>query len=1359
MFYPPNSQLSTEEFLDTETGGFTLSDSTKIGIAGSTVRLLSSANNTSYIGADWATPLWSNQNNLPPASGVIESQFNVYVSADYTATYFSTDSTFLNFETTTTSQYFHITETSNFTGVSNATGYTLETRVQVPITDNTSSVKLGHGMLVDDGTKRIEFYYVDSGVGIRDTTDFIPVSLQSSPQKIRFGFKQDDYYVLLEDGSAFAGIDKFTGTSISKKLQIGAFNTSSDTTSPQTIGKTLVDYIYQSSSGMYLDEAQIASGLYSTTDQWAITPEYTPRIGVTKYNAAYVVSELATGNGTTSIKTQYKSSVATDWTDQGSYVTITSVPNQEILLSSVPTAGDGTDKLRFYVKQVSADGTAEPPRIDRITVKSSSNKSKILLEPQWGSIDGGNTVAIKLDSTNNLRSEKSASTSTIGLYHFNSGSELVDSSTSNISASTAGLVQSGVLGVFNERIQLGTSAASAISNATSFLDIFIDVTGSVDSSGNTGSAAGVGFIGSGLEVVSNSNETIEFSSGTHYLDVTTGNPNGTAYNAQIVKTHSMSLGDGFAISNITSNVDGDKLLKFHLENAFGGIQVVHDHGSTSGTFELSNFDYKGIKEVELLITGFDNTETNKISFMSSHVLASDKAEFSVSNIQLHDLSTGLFHLATDASYDLGSNNWTIDFYANLLAYSLSNNGTILHTKGGGGNEIKLSVNNKGYPILLANSVSVTGNWPIPLNKDSLISIARRDSYLTVSVDGEINGLSRFSSIGAIDLNPGDLYVGSNTDTTNPTHSKIDELRIETSAIAPPSYAQSMSIVDPFFRSIYELPAYTGAGSRDDWKTISLLHFNELAGPVVDDAEFWGGVSNEAIVPHANRRLTTRGESGVIGLATQFRRSFLNNGTEIFGGMLVPFSTGMSTGTDQAVSVFFKFGGYRNLNNKSSIVRNISDTNNGYDVGVDTGGHIYVDIYQGSASPVSTYSHTSAYAATNTYRPCGVSIDPLNTSVNVWVAGTYTGHTLTGNAFAAVAGFHNYMSGVDRSGIEIGAGAVGSIDELTVIEGLVDSATYSNWSQIDSIKSLPQLDVYVGGTKLSTGRIISVHPRAAYMVMPEGTAGDTHVYVDFDSYKISTDRPYKYTNSFDRTILSSGIAMVACETKSPFRIASSVPDGSINLAMINTPDLLPENNVSTIDLSDMDAANISNHLHGKFSLQDQTLTGTQLIYTGQIDTKDIVISNRSVVGRELDAPYPLFYKYLVGRGRHYLHRPGVSVSDLDVIKSEIEIVNEVGTDMDISLYPYDIEVSSDDFYGNSLPSGNFAIILYTQLLSLSNRSVFVKYNASDSANSYKLVPGKREVINPIPIIQNGTGQDTYSAQINSSGVYNLYINTG
>ena len=155
MFTPPSAYLSTEEFLDTEADGFTLSDSTQIGIVGSTLRLLSSASNTGYMGTTWVTPTWTNQNDISPAPGVLESQFDVFTSNGYSSSRFAVGGSFLSFETTATSEYFHITETSYFNSASNTAGHTIETRVQVPIF-NTSSTKIGHSMLVDDGTQRIE---------------------------------------------------------------------------------------------------------------------------------------------------------------------------------------------------------------------------------------------------------------------------------------------------------------------------------------------------------------------------------------------------------------------------------------------------------------------------------------------------------------------------------------------------------------------------------------------------------------------------------------------------------------------------------------------------------------------------------------------------------------------------------------------------------------------------------------------------------------------------------------------------------------------------------------------------------------------------------------------------------------------------------------------------------------------------------------------------------------------------------------------------------------------------------------------------------------------------------------------------
>ena len=1340
MFLPANSQFSTEEFLESNTSNFTFSDSSKIGLVGTTIRLLSQPYNTGYIAGGWATPPWTNQNELSPPSGSLENAFILHTSIGFLNPMYANNTPLVSFETKNTSEYFHLTETSYFNSANNTAGYTVETRVQV-ISADTSSAKLGHGLLVDDTTKSIEFYFVDTGIGIRNTNNFIPVDLKTAPQRIRFGFKQDDYYVLLENGQAFAAKDKFTGAGgATKKIQFGAFNTSSNTASPETIGKTLFDYIYQSASGMYLDENSVLDNIYVTSEQTATTPEYSPLFGLTEYEAAYIVSELATGNGTTSIKPQYKSSVDTNWTDYGSFVNITSVPNQQLLLSTIPTVGDGSDKLRFQIKQVSTDGSAEPPRIDRISVKSSSDQSRLILEPTWGTVDGGNTIAVKLEPSDALKRERVVRSDVLHLFHFNSGSYATDSATGTI-ATFAGAIQSGTVGQFNEAVQIGTSVAASATNATSVFDSFIDVTGYVDPNGNTGHAYAIGSIASGFDIVINSNNTVEYLSGNHTVNIAAGTLSGESKPAQTVKAYSVDSADGFYISDLTSSTDGDKLLKFYLEIKHGGVQIVHDDGTLNNRHYLANMDYHSPKEVSLLLTGFTNTDTNKISFMSNHQIVTDYAEFSVSDIRVEDFSTGTISYSTDSRYNF-TGDFSADFYTKPLAYHLSDEDTKLLVAG----TTTVSLNNKGYLKVVLPSNTGISSKIVPLNEYSLIGVSRKNDVLNLSVNGEVCNTFIYSD--DVDISSTTLQLATGNYIT------FDEFRFRNSAELPTEYAQSVGITSPKFKSVYQLPLYTGAGTTGDWRTLALMHFNEVEGPVVNEAETLTGVFTQGVIPHTRRDLTLRGESGVIGNAARFVRKFNNYEGERYGGINLPYNTGIDNSAGTARSVFFKVGAYTNFDKKSSIVSLLSGADGanqyGFDIGINTSGYLYTDIYTGDTNFVS-HINSSMYLGVNAFTPAMVAIDPGNTSIYSMVG--------TGYAVSQLgAEFSGYSQGMQR-GLEIGYGMLGSVDELTVVNGLLDTSTYNNWRILDMIKSNQELDVYVGGNKLSYDRVMPVHPRLAYVVMPEETAGDKHFYADFGSYKVSSHKPYKYANSFNRTIMSSGIAAVACETKSPFRILDSVPDGSINLAMINTPDLSAENNLSYIDLSDKEVLNISNHLFGKFSLQDYTITGEQIYYANQIDTDDLVISNRSMVNRELDAPYPLFYKYLVGRGRYYLNRSGVESTDIDVIKSSISIVDEFGKDIEAKDYAYDLEISSTDYYGDTLPSGNFSIVLYTNKLFLPNRTAFIKYNASDSAGQYKLLPGKTEVINPVPIFKSGTGQDTYSTQINSTGFYDLYVNTG
>ena len=1341
MFLPANSQFSTEEFLETNTSNFTFSDSSKVGIVGTTLRLLSQSSNTGYTVGSWATPAWTNQNELSPPSGNLQTFFTVHTSAEFVNPMYANNVPLVSFETQNTSEYFHLTETSYFNSASNSNGYTLETRVQVLITD-TSSTKIGHGLLVDDTDKRIEFYFVNTGIGIRGSEEFLPVDLQTSPQKIRFGFKQDDYYVLLENGQSFAGIDKFTGSGGgTKKLQLGAFNVLGNTVSPETIGKTLVDYVYQSASGLYLDNDSILDNIYSTDEQTVTTPEYAPLFGLTEYEAAYIVSEIATGNGTTSIKPQYKSSIDTDWTDHGSFVNITSVPNQQLLLSTIPTVGDGSDKLRFQIKQVSTDGSAEPPRVDRISIKSSSDKNRLLLEPTWGTTDGGNTVAIKLQPSDALKRERSVKSDVLHLFHFNSGSYTTDSATGTI-ATFAGSIISGVAGQFNEAVQVGSSSLVAQTNATSAFDSFLSVNDYVDANGVTGHAHAVGNIANGFDIQINSNNTVEYLSGVHTVNISSGTLSGENKTAQAVKAYSTESSDGFYISNLTSNTDGNKLLKFYLEIKHGGVQVVHEDGTLDRRHYFANMDYHSPKEVSLLLTGFLNANTNKISFMSNHQIVTDYAEFSVSDIRVEDFSTGTISYSADSRYNF-TGDFSVDFYTKPLAYDLSDEDTKLLAA----DTIAVSLTNKGYLKVVLPSDTGLSSKVVPLNKYSLINMSRKNDILNLSLDGEVCSTLIY---------PDDIDMSSDTlQLATGSHAIFDEFRFRNSAELPSQYAQSIGVTSPKFKSVYELPLYTGAGSASDWRTLALMHFNEINGPIVNDAESLTGAFTQAVIPHVRKDLTLRGESGVIGNAIRFVRKFNNHTGERYGGINLPYNTQINNAAGIPRSVFFKGGAYTNPGKKSTMVSLLSGSDGasqyGFDIGVNTEGYMYVDLYTGSTQPSFSHINSSTYLGTNAFTPAMVAIDPASTSVYSMV-GTGYATTQFGSEFSG------YSIGMNR-GLEVGYGIVGSMDELTLINGLLDTGTYNSWRQIDMIKSNQELDVYVGGNKLSYDRVLPVHPKLAYAVMPEETAGDKHFYVDFGSYKVSSHKPYKYTNSFDRKIMSTGIAVVACETKSPFRILDTVPDGSVNLALINTPDLSAENNLSVIDLSDKELVNISNHLHGQFSLQDQTIVSEQIYYANQIDTDDIVISNRSVVNRELDAPYPLFYKYLVGRGRYYFNRPGISSTDLDVIKSSITVTDEFGNALEQKDYPYDLEVSQKDYDNVDLPSGNFSVVLYTNKLFLPNKTAFVKYNASDSTNQYKIIPGKTEVINPVPIFKSGTGQDTYSAEINSSGVYDLYLNTG
>ena len=261
--------------------------------------------------------------------------------------------------------------------------------------------------------------------------------------------------------------------------------------------------------------------------------------------------------------------------------------------------------------------------------------------------------------------------------------------------------------------------------------------------------------------------------------------------------------------------------------------------------------------------------------------------------------------------------------------------------------------------------------------------------------------------------------------------------------------------------------------------------------------------------------------------------------------------------------------------------------------------------------------------------------------------------------------------------------------------------------------------------------------------------------------LDADRPFVYRLSFERLVDPASTAILPT-MHSPFRIVPTVRRGGIALAMIQTPDISVEKHVSLTDLSYLTSENLSTYFGGVFPVVGPE-TGIGFVeYTGQIDTDDVRVSNRSVMRRDVKEPKPLFYRYVIGRGRRFVYQDeALTVADVDVIRRGIEIINGNGQKMAFDTYAWDIAVSDVDEHGRALPANTFAVTLFVESAFLQDASVLVRYSAADSLRDFQIQPNFTEFINSEPSIgrvDEAPGYDQFMLTFDDDGTYSMEVGT-
>jgi hypothetical protein len=1251
MFRPTTAPLSHEDVLDSEASDWTFGNSSYQYIRGSSLRLIPLTGAVLPVDLGWPKLTWGQEDELVSLPGDIDSRWlvtfdNQPITSPQTFE-FEPVSKFLNIDTEageyqTLRQYASGGSGKTYwsDNVNNARGWTVQTRVQV-IEDPTGEPKLaGHYLELDDGSHRERIYFHMTGLSFEQNPGLdIYADLRSRPREIRIGARQDDLYVLLDDGMGVAGVDGFTGESSAKNLIFG-------TTGAGAHYQTLWDYFHQYHGGMVIDSTPEVDRTYVTTATYAYSPAYAPKRSVQNWVVAYFETSGDLTGGSTTITVQYKSSSAIEWVDF-STDTVDRIGWFQVLLDNVPTQEDGTDQIRFKIGQVSSTGQAEPPRIETITVLADFVDGSLRVLPHWGHRAGGNTVM--LEQTDAAREMMLGNAPDTGLaLDAYATPQAVGSRTT----------WSGTTEAWDDSFVEWAPWGYAMEGWTP-----------VPASGGLVLAArGMGILtGVGIDVVT----------------------------GQYIRTTTTSAGMKF------SGYTGSGL-DFYLEILTGHLTVAH--GSASHTFYHD--DYWTPKQVSLSLTG-----TNDLTFLAGE--AGSAWTFGGFANYYRTASTATIGVAPSET-GLGL---AVSVFATPEEFSLTG-GALLSTPGW-----ELGLAPGGFPYARitsgASSDRVTGEWPVRCHERRNLAMNFRrwpdHTGLQVLVDGEVCG-DKITTVNG---------VGGGTVVANgEVVSTLEQIRVYQASIDARDFSRDQGFSEPIFQVETAVPP-----AADN---TLILRFWESGGAIADDS----GKDHHAYAAlkgrlhiYRDRRLFDEYATAFWGPKAIYKVLHTNDFTQTLPQFIYVEGHFYQPQTDAVL--------YKKMNAAETV---------GIKVELLTTGQVRVTATDGSSSIVNTGTYT---LADGYRRALGVLV--TSSAVTIWIDETEDSQAGSLGSLAAAT-----------EPAQIGPGLWAHLRQFALRRATITQAEFDTWRDWTDSKWDPTDQVLVGGTAIDQDLVNHFSPWRKYVTMPAGDPGYTNVSVRANGQDLVSVRPYKYVYGYTRLIPPERINKSVASTHSPFKIMGNAPDGSINLAYISGPSISVLRNVSQIDLSYKEAENLTLYSMGEF-LVTGALTGSGLYrFTGQIDTSDLLITNRSAGYRDLNEPSPLYHRYLIGRRRYYVYQPdALTTDDALLVRQSIKLLDGVGKPIQLEDFPWDIEVSTRDFFGTTLPPNVFLVTLLTKLPYIPSNTIQVEYQAADSANNWRVVQNFREIVNTQSIYDNvgRTGDlaaEEYGTYPNVDGTYDLSI---
>ncbi|MHA2069970.1 MAG: hypothetical protein ACXABY_36865, partial [Candidatus Thorarchaeota archaeon] len=192
----------------------------------------------------------------------------------------------------------------------------------------------------------------------------------------------------------------------------------------------------------------------------------------------------------------------------------------------------------------------------------------------------------------------------------------------------------------------------------------------------------------------------------------------------------------------------------------------------------------------------------------------------------------------------------------------------------------------------------------------------------------------------------------------------------------------------------------------------------------------------------------------------------------------------------------------------------------------------------------------------------------------------------------------------------------------------------------------------------------------------------------------------------------------------FRFVSHLPPGAANLAYVQVPLATPETHLILTDF----AADIPENIVDNYGVDATPVISITGTVPEAIDTDQFIISNRSVISKNVTKPSKLFYQTTLGLGTFDVYDKEASASNLpaarEIIRKHIRLLNGQHDPIAVN---WDIEVLSAGSSANTFGVAG------------RNESIIAQYHAADSLGG--LTPNFREVINATPILSISAGDYT------------------